>query len=109
MSRSFTNRVVTLVCNCVQFLHDDYDQAEQFYMRALDAEPSDRRIVENYNYLLQTYKRADYDAYEAFRRLQVHGVLVCGVSRVVRGLLSGVCVCARAGGASHGCREGASG
>jgi tetratricopeptide (TPR) repeat protein len=60
----------------LQFMHDSYDEAEQFYMRALDAAPHDRRIVENYNYMLQNYKMADYDAYEAFRRLQEERAMV---------------------------------
>ena len=60
----------------LQYMHNDYDGAEQFYMRALDAEPSDRRIVENYNYLLTTYKMTDYDAYEAYRRLQEERAMV---------------------------------
>jgi hypothetical protein len=30
----------------------------------------DRRIIENYNYMLLTYTQAEYDGYEAFRRLQ---------------------------------------
>lgn len=60
-------------------LYRQYEEAEKFFIRALDAAPSDHRIVEGYNYLLLECMNADYDAFEAFQSLQQERGLVAVV------------------------------
>ncbi len=55
---------------CLQFLRQDYDQAEEFYIKACEADPYDQGIVENFNNMLKRLKGAPYDGFDAFRRYQ---------------------------------------
>lgn len=82
-----------------QHLYGFYDEAEEYFMRALDGDPYNRAIVENFDYMLTNYKMAPYDAYEAFRRLQVRAsvlwyeCVVCAHVCACVGLFSSVRVC----------------
>ena len=55
---------------CLQFLRHDYDQAEEWYIKACDADPYDTGIVENFNNMLKRLAGKPYDGYDAFRAFQ---------------------------------------
>ena len=58
-------------CNyaiALQFAHrPDYNNAELYYIRAVEADPYDKKIVENFNLMLTNLAGKDYDAFESFR------------------------------------------
>eukprot|EP00753_Platysulcus_tardus_P022280 PLAT9457.3.p1 GENE.PLAT9457.3~~PLAT9457.3.p1 ORF type:complete len:708 (-),score=409.35 PLAT9457.3:48-1898(-) len=53
---------------CLQLVKNDYTRAEELYLRALQLDPHNARVLENYNFLLRRLRRVDYDAIEAWRR-----------------------------------------
>ena len=55
---------------CLQFLRQDYEQAEEFYIRACDADPYDKGIQENFNNMLTKLAGKPYDGFAAFRKYQ---------------------------------------
>ena len=57
---------------CLQFLRHDYEQAEELYIKALEADPYDEGIVENFNNMLTKMARKPYDGFDAFRRHQAN-------------------------------------
>eukprot|EP00946_MAST-07B_sp_MAST-7B-sp1_P002857 g2857.t1 len=55
---------------CLQFLRFDYEQAEEWYIKACDADPYDAGIVENFNNMLKRMAGKSYDGFDAFRKFQ---------------------------------------
>eukprot|EP00924_Labyrinthula_sp_SR-Ha-C_P006332 snap_masked-scaffold_31-processed-gene-3.24-mRNA-1 protein AED:1.00 eAED:1.00 QI:0/-1/0/0/-1/1/1/0/1761 len=49
----------------------DLEKSDLFYIRAIQANPYDNNITENYSNMLQNIKKVDYDAYEALRDIQL--------------------------------------
>ncbi|GBG32111.1 Ankyrin repeat domain-containing protein 50 [Hondaea fermentalgiana] len=50
----------------------DYELAEEYYLSALQIDPHNTIIVENFDFMLRHLKGADYDAYTAFRERQAY-------------------------------------
>jgi ankyrin repeat protein len=55
---------------CIQFLRQDYKLAEEFYIRACEADPYDKGIQENFNNMLTHLAGKSYDGFDAFRKHQ---------------------------------------
>ena len=54
----------------MQFVHQDYAQAEQYYLRACTLDPYDHTITANFNDMLRRLANKPYDGFDAFRLAQ---------------------------------------
>ncbi len=54
----------------MQFVHQDYAQAEQYYLRACTLDPYDHAITANFNDMLRRLANKPYDGFDAFRLAQ---------------------------------------
>lgn len=51
-------------------IYPDYELAEEYYLSALQIDPQNQFIVENFNFMLRNLKGVDYDAFTSFQRRQ---------------------------------------
>eukprot|EP00943_MAST-04B_sp_MAST-4B-sp1_P007565 g7565.t1 len=54
----------------LQFVNQDYEQAEQYYLRACALDPYDHTITANFNDMLRRLANKPYDGFDAFRLAQ---------------------------------------
>ena len=54
----------------MQFVHQDYAQAEEYYLRACTLDPYDHTITANFNDMLRRLANKPYDGFDAFRLAQ---------------------------------------
>ena len=55
---------------CLQYVRQDYVQAEEYYLRACKLDPYDHSITANFNDMLKRLARKPYDGFEAFMASQ---------------------------------------
>ena len=76
---------------CLQWAVQDYEKAEEFYIRAMElTKGRDKIITANFNYMLSKLKCVDYDAEDVMRKRALE-VAAEETQKKIMGKRSGKC------------------